>query len=415
MWDALWVNLRIATMAGSTPFGLIEDGAVAATDGRIAWVGPRAALPASAASLARRVHDGAGRLMTPGLVDPHTHVVYAGDGVTDFELLTQGGTRAQMIAAGGGVPGLVRNTRGADEERLYALTEGRVKQLIAHGVTTMESKSGAGLDLDTEMRSMRVSRELGRRLPVTVVSTFLGAHSIGPEFDGRWDDYVDFLCGTVLPAAIREDLVDAVDGFCDPAGFNHDQISRLFEVAAANGLPVKLHAEQYRDYRAADLVAKFRGLSADHLEYASEQTIRVLADAGTVATLLPGAHFVMGETKRPLVPLMRELGVPIALATNCNPVSSPTMSPPMMMTMACRFFGLTTEEALAAFTRIGARALGFTDRGTIEVGKVADFALWDVSKPGEIAATIAQNRCVGVVKGAVVAYEAVPIELRAGG
>ena len=412
MWDALWVNLRIATMAGSAPFGLIEDGAVAAQGGRIAWIGDRAALPGEPEALARKVHDGRGWLMTPGLIDPHTHVVYAGDGVTDFELLTQGGTRAQMIAAGGGVPGLVRNTRGAGEDELYALTEGRVKQLIAHGVTTMESKSGAGLDFETEMRSMRISRELGRRLPVTVVSTFLGAHSVGPEFAGRWDDYVEFLCATVLPAAMREGIVDAVDGFCDQTGFNHAQISRLFEVATANGLPVKLHAEQYRDFRAADLVAKFRGLSADHLEYASEDTIRVLADAGTVATLLPGAHFVLGETKRPLVPLMRELGVPIALATNCNPVSSPTMSPPMMMTMGCRFFGLTTEEALAAFTRVSARALGFKDRGAIEKDKVADFALWDVSRPGEIAATIAQNRCVAVVKGGAVVYEAIPIEIR---
>lgn len=412
MWDTLWVNLRVATMAGDVPFGLIENGAVATDKGRIAWVGARGALQEEPSKLAHVVHDGQGRLMTPGLVDPHTHIVYAGNGVTDFELLTQGGTRDAMIAAGGGVPGLVRNTRGATEEQLYAVSEKRVKQLISHGVTTMESKSGAGLDLETELRSMRINRQLGKNLPLTVASTFLGAHSVGPEFKGRHDDYVEFLCETVLPAAIREDLVDAVDGFCDPTGFNHAQITRLFEAATANGLPVKLHSEQYRDFRAADLVAKFRGLSADHLEFACEATVRALAEAGTVATLLPGAHFIMGETRRPPVKLLREHGVPIALATNCNPVSSPTMSPPMMMNMACRLFGLTTEEALAAFTRVSARALGFKDRGTIENEKIADFALWDVDRPGEIAAAIAQNQCLAVIKGGAVVYQAAPIEIR---
>ncbi len=412
MWDALWVNVPVATMAGSAPFGLIGEGAVACEAGRFAWVGERAALPGEPTSLARKVHDGKGCLLTPGLVDPHTHIVYGGDGVSDFELLTQGGTRAQMIAAGGGVPGLVRKTRAAGEEELYAVSEKRVRQLMAHGVTTMESKSGAGLDLASEMRSMRVSRQLGKNLPLTVVSTFLGAHAVGPEYEGRHDDYVEMLCDTILPAAIREGLVDAVDGFCDPTGFNHAQITKLFEAATANGLPVKLHSEQYRDYKAADLVAKFRGLSADHLEFASEPTIRALADAGVVGTLLPGAHFTMGETHRPEVGLMRKYGLPMALATNCNPVSSNTMSPPMMMNMACRLFGLTTEEALAAFTRVSARALGMKDRGTIEVGKVADLALWDARYPGEIAAAIAQNPCLAVIKGGKVVYEAAPVTIR---
>ena len=399
-------------MAGGAPFGLVGDGAVGVQGGRIAWVGARAALPGEAQSLARTVHDGRGRLLTPGLVDPHTHIVYGGNGVSDFELLTQGGTRDQMIAAGGGVPGLVRNTRAASEEQLYAVSEKRVKQLMAHGVTTMESKSGAGLDLESEMRSMRISRQLGRNLPLTVVSTFLGAHAVGPEYQGRQDDYVELLCKTILPAAIRDGVVEAVDGFCDPTGFNHAQITRLFEAATANGLPVKLHAEQYRDYRAADLVAKFHGLSADHLEFASEPTVRALADSGAVGTLLPGAHFTMGETHRPPVKLMRQYGVPIGLATNCNPVSSNTMSPPMMMNMACRLFGLTTEEALAAFTRVGARALGMTDRGTIEAGKLADLALWDATYPGELSAAIAQNPCLAVIKGGTLVYEAAPIEIR---
>jgi imidazolonepropionase len=412
MWDALWVNAPVATLAGDAQFGLVEDGAVASEGGKIAWVGARAALPGEPKSLARRVHDCKGRLLTPGLVDPHTHIVYGGNGVSDFELLTQGGTRDQMIAAGGGIPGLVRNTRALSEEELYAVSEKRVKQLMAHGVTTMESKSGAGLDLESELCAMRISRRLGKDLPLTVISTFLGAHAVAPEFKGRTDDYVAFLCKTVLPAAIREGVVDAVDGFCDPTGFNHGQITKLFEAATANGLPVKLHAEQYRDYRAADLVAKFRGLSADHLEFASDSTIRALADSGVVGTLLPGAHFTMGETHRPDVGLMRKYQLQIALATNSNPVSSNTMSPPMMMNMACRLFGLTTEEALAAFTRVSARALGLKDRGTIEVGKVADLAVWDAVYPGELAAAIAQNPCLAVIKGGAVVYEAAPLEIR---
>jgi imidazolonepropionase len=412
MWDALWIGLQVATMKEGAPYGLIADGAVAAEGGRIAWVGPRAALPGEPRSLARRVHEGGGAVMTPGLIDPHTHVVYAGTGTTDFELLTQGGTRTEMIASGGGVPGLVRNTRAASEEHLYELSEKRAKQLIAHGVTTLEGKSGAGLDLETELRQLRINRQLGRNLPLTMVSTYMGAHSIPPEFAERADDYVTFMIESVLPAVMRENLADAVDGFCDPTGFSHAQIRRLFQAATAHGLPVKLHSEQYRDYQAADLVAEFRGLSAEHCEYVSEQTVRKMAEAGTVATLLPGAHFMLGETHRPPVKLFREHGVTMALATNCNPVSSPTMSPQVMMTMACRLFGLTTEEALLGFTRNAARALRLEDRGVIDVGKVADLTMWDVERPGELSATLAQNRCLAVVKGGAIVYEAKPVEIR---
>ncbi|MCI0546331.1 MAG: imidazolonepropionase [Candidatus Rokubacteria bacterium] len=411
MWEALWQNGKVATMVEGAPFGLLERGAVAAENGRIAWVGPEAALPGAPATLARTLHDLGGRLLTPGLVDPHNHAVFYGDALADFELLTQGGTRADMIAAGGGVQGLVRQTRAASDEALYRASAARVASLIAHGITTMESKSGAGLDLDTELRCLRISRELGRKLPARIVTTFLGAHAVGPEYRGRADDYVDYLCRVVLPAAVREGVVDQVDGFCDSTGFSHAQTIRLFEVARAHGLPVKLHAEQYRDYRAADLVARFRGLSADHLEYAGEPTVRAMAEAGTVATLLPGAHWMLGETQRPPVALFRRHGVPIALATNCNPVSSPTCSPTMMMHMACRLFGLTTEEALAAFTRNGARALGVLDsRGTLEVGKLADFAVWEVQKPGELAYRIADNPCHEVIRDGRIVYRAPAIE-----
>ena len=412
MWDGLWVNGKVATMAdaASARFGLIERGAVAAEHGRIAWVGAESALPGPPAAVARAVHDLAGGLLTPGLVDPHNHAVYYGDALADFELLTQGGTRADMIASGGGVGGLVRQTRAATDEQIFAASAARVAKLIAAGMTTLESKSGAGLDLDTELRCLRIGREIGRRLPVRIVTTFLGAHGIAPEYRGRPDDYIDYLCQSVLPAAVAEGLVDQVDGFCDPTGFSHAQITRLFETARANGLPVKLHAEQYRDFRAADLVAAFKGLSADHLEFAGEPTIEAMAAAGTVATLLPGAHWTMAETQRPPVALLRQHGVPMALATNCNPVSSHTCSPTMMMNMACRMFGLTTEEALAGFTRNGARALGVLDsRGTLEVGKLADFAIWDVDKPGELAYRIADNPCREVVQGGRLVYRAAPI------
>jgi len=337
--------------------------------------------------------------------------VYYGDALADFELLTQGGTRADMIASGGGVGGLVRQTRGATDEQIAGASRARMAKLIASGITTLESKSGAGLDLETELRCLRISRALGRQLPVTIVTTFLGAHGIAPEYRGRPDDYIDHLCRTVLPAAVAENLVDQVDGFCDPTGFSREQITRLFEAARAHSLPVKLHAEQYRDFRAADLVARFNGLSADHLEFASEATIQAMARAGTVATLLPGAHWTMAETQRPPVALFRRHGVNMALATNCNPVSSHTCSPTMMMNMACRLFGLTTAEALAGFTRNGARALGMLDsRGTLEVGKVADFAIWEADQPGELAYRIADNPCREVVKNGRVAYRAAPIE-----
>ena len=410
MWDALWHSGKLATMTGSSSFGLVPRGAIAVENARIVWVGPEAALPGVPAALAREIHDLAGRLLTPGLVDPHNHAVYHGEALADFELLTQGGTRADMIASGGGVQGLVRRTRAASDEQIYESSRVRITKLIANGITTMESKSGSGLDLDTELRVLRISRELGHALPVRVVTTFLGAHGLAPEYQGRHDDYIDFLCKTVLPEAVRQGLVDQVDGFCDATGFSPAQTARVFEVARASGLPVKCHAEQYRDFGAAEVVAAFRGLSADHLEYASEKTVRAMAEAGVVATLLPGAHWTLADTHRPPVTLLRQYGVPIALATNCNPVSSPTCSPTMIMNMGCRLFGLTTEEAVTGFTRNGARALGVLDsRGTLEVGKLADFAIWDVEQPGDLAYRIGDNPCAAVVKDGRVVYRVAPI------
>jgi imidazolonepropionase len=285
-----------------------------------------------------------------------------------------------------------------------------MSRLIANGVTTVESKSGAGLDLETELRQMRVSRALGRDLPVTVVSTFMGAHGLAPEYAGRRDDYVDFMCSTVLPEAVRQGVVDQVDGFCDKVGFNHEQMGRLFAKAQSYGLGVKAHADQYTDFSAGAMVARHRGLSADHVEYASLTTAQAMAEAGTVATLLPGAHLTLHETRKPPVETFRELGVPMALATNSNPVSSPTVCPAAQMHLACYLFKLTPEEALKGFTVNGARALGLSDTaGRIAVGRAADLAVWDTDDPRGIAYAIGGAVCLGVVKnGKIVHQAAVP-------
>ena len=399
MWDAVWVNANLATMAGAEPYGTVRDGAIAVENGRIAHVGPRAALPADLSGAARTVHDAGGAWITPGLVDFHTHVIYAGDSRRDFEMRLRGATRDEIYGSGGGVPGTVMKTRNASDDELFESAARRILELQAHGVTTLESKSGFGLDRDTELRQMRLSRELGRALPVTVVSTFLGAHGLAPEYAGQPDEYIAFLADTVLPEAVREGIVDMVDGFCDNVGFTHAQIGRLFDKAQSFGLPVRLHADQYSDFSAGALAPKYRALSADHLEYANEATVAAMAQAGTLAGLLPGANYTLRETRKPPIELFRRHGVPMALATNTNPSSSPTNSPPVIMNLACTLFRVTPEEALAGFTVNGARALGLEkSHGTLEVGKVADLALWDIADPVVLSYLLAANRCIAVVK-----------------
>ena len=407
MWDVIWVNANLATMNGPQPYGAIRSGAIAAENGRISFVGSMAELPSEVGSIARTVHDVGGAWITPGLVDSHTHVIYAGDGRRDFEMRIQGASRAEIYGSGGGVPGIVRRTREASDDTLFVEAARRIGELQAHGVTTLESKSGFGLDLETELRQMRLSRELGRALPVTVVSTFLGAHGLAPEYAGRPDDYIDFLADTILPAAVAEGVVDAVDGFCDNVGFNHAQIRRLFDRAKSFGLPVRLHADQYSDFSAGALAAEHKALVADHLEYASESTVAAMAKAGTVAGLLPGANYTLRETRIPPVELFRRYGVRMAIATNSNPSSSPTNSPPMVMNLACTLFRITPEEALAGFTINGARALAMeTDRGSLEVGKLADLAFWDIADPADLSYLLAANRCIAVVKAGTVVHEA---------
>lgn len=413
MWDKLWINAAIATMAeGGVPFGLVEAGAVAAKDGRIAWVGPAADLPHREAA---EIVDCEGMLLTPGLCDPHTHVVHAGERRGDWELRLAGATRDDLARVHGGVRGTMLTTRAADEAELLRQSARRVSAMIANGVTTLESKSGYGLDLDTELRLLRVSRELGRRLPVSVVCTFMGAHGLPPEYEGRADDYIDFLCGTVLPAAVAAGLVDVVDAYCDtPAfrGFTHAQTSRMFDAAAAHGKPVTLHADQYSMAGAASLAARHGALSAAHVEYVDEAGIRAMAAAGTVALLLPGANYTLFEVQKPPVALFRQHGVRMALATNNNPSSSPCLMPTAIMNLACTLFRLTAEEAVAGFTRESARALGLLhDRGTLAAGKRADLVLWDLEHPAELPYRIAYSPVRAVVQGGVTVHRAAAPDL----
>jgi imidazolonepropionase len=403
-FDLVVTGVDAACMTGDRPFGLIGDAAVAVADGRIAWIGRRADLPDRPA---RETLDGGGAVLTPGLVDHHTHIVHVGDGLLDFEMLLRKAPRDEVIAAGGGVRGMVAANRQASEEDFYRETAPRIRQMIAAGVTTLESKSGAGLDLETELRQMRTSRALGRDFPLTVVSTYLGAHGIPPDWEGRLDAYVDFMIETVLPAAVAEGLVDQVDGFCDVIGYAPEQLSRLYDAASAHGLPVKAHADQYNESGGGSLVARHRGLSADHLECISEASLAAMAAAGTVAGLLPGANWTLGETRMPPVARFRELGIAMSLATNCNPVSSPTTMPTMIMNMGCIRFGMTPEEAVLGFTRNGARALGALDRaGTLETGKDADLALWDVGHPAELPYRLAHNPCRMTIRAGRVVYRA---------
>jgi imidazolonepropionase len=399
MWDDLWTGAHLATMAaGEVPYGAVEQGALAVQDGRIAWVGPAADLPGAPESLARRLHDAAEAWITPGLIDCHTHLVYGGDRAREFELRLTGASYEQIARAGGGIRYTVQQTRAASEDQLYADALPRLRDLLAEGVTTIEIKSGYGLTLEDELKMLRVARRLGAEEPVTVRTTYLGAHAIPPEFDRRPEDYIDSVVAA-LPEVAASGLADAVDAFCERIAFYPEQVARVFEAATAAGLPVKLHADQLSDSKGANLVARFGGLSADHLEYTCEEGIKAMALKGSVAVLLPGAFYFLRETRLPPIEAIRRHGVPIALATDCNPGSSPVTSILLMLNMGCTLFRLTPEETLAGITRNGARALGLQDtHGTLEPGKVADFVLWDIKHPAELAYRIGHNPCRQVVK-----------------
>ena len=402
-WDALWFDARIATMAvGGASYGAIEDAAIAVVDDRIAWLGPVAELPSEPADCAAETHDVGGRWITPGLIDCHSHIVYGGGRAAEFELRLEGASYEEISRAGGGIRSTVAATRAASEEDLFASAALRLADLTAEGVTTVEIKSGYGLDVETEIKMLRVARRLGEALPLTVKTSFLGAHAVPPEYEGRPGDYIDFVCLEALPAAHAEGLVDAVDGFCETIGFTTKQTERLFVAARALDLPVKLHAEQLSDQGGAKLAARFGALSADHLEFLSDDGVEAMAAAGTVAVLLPGAFYFLRETKLPPIDAFRAAGVPIAIATDSNPGSSPVSSLLLMLNMACTLFRMTPEEALAGVTRNAAQALGMAEsRGTLEAGKAADFAIWDIERPAELAYRIGANPCHGVVRAGV--------------
>jgi imidazolonepropionase len=398
-FDTLIRNVHVATMTGSSAYGAIHAAAVGVAGGSIAWVGPEAELPSGAR--ADDVLDGGGRWLTPGLVDCHTHLVYAGSRVREFEARQRGMTYGEIARMGGGINATVRATRAASEAELVAQSRPRLAALAAEGVTTVEIKSGYGLDVAGETKLLAAARSLGEAEGVEVRTTLLAAHAVPPEFAGRPDDYVNVVCHEIVPAAAHAGLADAVDAFCERIAFTPAQVRRVFEAARAHGLPVKLHADQLSDLGGALLAAEFGALSADHLEYAGDDGVAAMARAGTVAVLLPGAYYTLRETQLPPVAALRAHGVPIAVATDCNPGTSPALSLPLMLNMACTLFGLTPDEALAGATRHAARALGLDDRGAIAPGLRADLALWDVAEPAEIAYRIGGNACVGILRAGV--------------
>ncbi|EJL24211.1 imidazolonepropionase [Novosphingobium sp. AP12] len=378
--DTIWKDARLATMVGDG-IGVVERGIIAASDGKIVYAG---AVDDAPGLDAPRVVDCEGRWITPGLIDCHTHLIHGGDRAAEFEMRLDGASYEQIARTGGGIVSTMRATRAANEAELVASALPRLDALIAEGVTTVEVKSGYGLDRETEICMLRAARRLSSERPVSVATTFLGAHALPPEYAGDADAYVTMLCDEVLPEIAALGLADAVDAFCEGIGFTPPQTERMFSAAARHGLPVKLHAEQLSNLHGAALAAHHGALSADHLEFLDETGIAAMAASGTVATLLPGAYYFVRETRLPPIEALRAAGVPIALATDCNPGTSPLTSLLLVMNMGATLFRLTVAECLAGVTRNAARALGLADRGTLEAGKRCDLAIWDVERPAEL-------------------------------
>lgn len=387
MWDRLFIDANIAAMtAGGPPYGAIKDGAVAEKDGRIAWIGKAADLPGDPLALAATVDHLGGAWITPGLIDCHTHLVFAGDRAAEFEARLNGASYEEIARAGGGINATVKATRAATLEALTAKAKHRLGALARAGVTTVEVKSGYGLSAAHEIKMLEAATHAGRALGMRVSRTFLAMHALPPEFETRRDAYVRLVIEEMLPEAHAKGVVDAVDAFCERIAFTTQEVRRLFDAARALGLPVKLHAEQLSDCGGAGLAAEFGALSADHLEYVNDSDIAAMARAGTIAVLLPGAFYFLKETKKPPVEKFREHGVRIAVASDFNPGSSPVSSPNLVMNMAATLFGLTPEEALAGMTRNAAAALGLSEiAGTLEAGKAADLAIWRISAPAELS------------------------------
>lgn len=390
MSRAVITNLQLARMVpGGQPYGLVENGAVAIENGRIAWAGRADDLPREWESAEAR--DFGGRLATPALIDCHTHLVFGGNRAKEFEMRLEGASYEEVARAGGGIVSTVAATRALSEDALVEAALPRLDALIAEGVTTVEIKSGYGLTVKDELKMLRAARRLGELRPVRVITSYLAAHAVPPEYKGSADAYIDDIVLPGMEVARAEGLIDAVDGFCEGIAFSPAQIARVFDKAKALGLPVKLHAEQLSNLGGAKLAAAYGALSADHLEHLDGEGVAALAKSGSVAVLLPGAFYTLRETRFPPVDALRGSGVPIAIATDCNPGSSPLASLLLAVNMACTLFRLTPEEALAGVTRNAARALAFADAGTIEPGRRADIAIWDVEHPAELAYRIGFN------------------------
>jgi len=399
--DLLIQGGHVATlsMSAERPYGAVRDGVVAVAEGRIAWVGPVSDAPEALVADPVETLDLNGGWVTPGLIDVHTHLVFAGTRADEFAQRLAGATYEEIARAGGGILSTVRATRSASEEDLQNVSRLRLSEMIDHGVTTLEIKSGYGLDVETELRMLRVARTLAAEEGVSVSTTLLAAHAIAPEFQGDAEGYLDRVCGELLPAAASLGLADACDAFCESIAFSVAQCERVFTVAAGLGLPLRLHADQLSDGGGAALAARVGARSADHLEYTTEAGVRAMAEAGTAAVLLPGAFYVLGETQRPPVAALRREGVRIAVASDLNPGTSPVASPLMAMNLACTQFGLTPEEAVAGMTREAAPVLGLEDRGRIEAGLRADLACWTIEDPAELAYWIGANPCRAVISG----------------
>lgn len=389
--DSLWLNARLLVCEGLNQ-GVIERGALAVVDGRIHWCGAEKDLAADLALKAVKVNDCQGRLLTPALIDCHTHLVYGGGRANEFEMRLLGKTYQQIAKSGGGILSTVAATRKASEQALFDAALPRVEALQAEGVATLEIKSGYGLNLDSELKCLRVARALGKHCGISIQNTLLSAHALPTEYTGRPEDYIDLVCDEILPAAVVQGLVDAVDVFCESIAFNLSQCRRVFETAKHFNLPIKCHADQLSNLGASRLAAVFNALSCDHLEYSTEGDLKTMKDSQTVAVVLPGAFYFLRESQKPPIDLMRKHGVNIAIATDSNPGTSPTHSLLLMLNMACTLFGLTVDEALLAVTINAARALGLAaDRGSLTVGKRADFILWDVAQPSELCYYFGRN------------------------
>jgi len=393
----VWTDVTLLTMSeNDSPYGMIRDGAIIARNGMIDWVGKARDLP-------KRADDAdiiscGGKYMTPGLIDCHTHLIYGGNRIAEFEERLQGASYEDIARAGGGILATVKATRAADEESLVSSARKRLRHLQKGGVTTVEIKSGYGLDLETELKMLRAARKIGQDSAIDVVTTFLGAHALPPEFSNDADGYMDYVTGEMLEPVVAENLADSVDAFCENIAFSTDQVERLFTKAQELNLPIKLHAEQLSNSGGAKLAAKYKALSADHLECLDEEGAKAMAAAGMVAVLLPGAFYTLRDDRIPPIDLFRKYKIPMAIASDSNPGSSPVLSLSLMINMASILFHLTPEESLIGVTRNGAMALGLDDRGILEIGKKADFAIWDISHPAELAYQLGGNSCAGIVK-----------------